>query len=372
MPRHLQRPQRPRRIDPTVVGTVALAAVLLVVSGIFLAWGHLNPASNATADPGTGPELVDAAGSTSTPSATPSDAATKAAPAGHHHAASAVAPQRVVQRDQVIERTKVTRHKKHKKVEVALTTSFRVSTFNVLGASHTASGERKGWAPGVTRMRWAVQLLQGTGVSVAGLQEFQGPQYNVFRQVAPGWGVYPGPALGPGSLANSIVWRSDAWQLVEARTMKVPYFHGRLVAMPYVLLRNLESQRTVWFFNTHNPADAYGPAQQYRNRATALEVQLARTLGADGTPVIFTGDMNDREPYFCPMTTQTDMHAANGGSTGTPCALPPVTNVDWIMGNTTVTFANFHSDDGPLVRRTTDHHFVWADATIPAETAAQR
>ena len=371
MPRHLQRPRPPerprRRLEPSVVGTVALAAVLLVVSGVFLAWGHLDPATDASADPGTGPELVDASGSSSPPTASPT-----VTQARHHARASRPAPQEVVQRDQVIERIKVTKHKK-KKVEASLPTSFRVSTFNVLGASHTAPGERQGWAPGVTRMRWAVQLLQGTGVSVAGLQEFQGPQYNVFRQVAPGWGVYPGPALGPGSLANSIVWRSDAWELVEARTMKIPYFHGRLVAMPYVLLRNLESQRTVWFFNTHNPADAYGPAQQYRNRATALEVQLARTLGADGTPVIFTGDMNDRAPYFCPMTTQTDMHAANGGSTGTSCALPPVTNVDWIMGNTPVTFGNFHSDDGPLVRRTTDHHFVWADATIPAETtAAQR
>ena len=49
--------------------------------------------------------------------------------------------------------------------------------------------------------------------------------------------------------------------------------------MPYVLLRNVESQRTVWFFNTHNPADAYGPAQQYRNRATALEVPARAHAG---------------------------------------------------------------------------------------------
>ena len=51
---------------------------------------------------------------------------------------------------------------------------------------------------------------------------------------------------------------------------------------------------------------------------------------------------------------------------------PGPTNVDWIMGNGTVSFENFHSDYGPLVQRTSDHHFVWADATIPADGSAQR
>lgn len=366
MPRHVQRPERPERLEASVIGTVALAVVLLVVSAVFLAWGRfVDPAGNAAADPGPAASPAGAVASTSlTPEPTP-----VATHRTHHHSQQ-VAPQRIVLRTEAIKRIKVPKLPK----EVSLPTTFRVSTFNVLGASHTTAGGRHArFAAGVTRMRYAVQLLQGAGVTVAGLQEFQPPQYGVFRQVAPGWGVYPGAQLGQAAMANSIVWRSDVWELVSAQTIQVPYFGGNPMPMPYVQLRNIESGRTVWFFNTHNPADAHGPAQQYRNRAVAIEIALAQRLGADGSPVVFTGDMNDREPYFCPMTTQTDMHAANGGSTGTPCVMPSgPTNVDWIMGNTAVTFANFHSDYTPLVQRTSDHHFVYADATIPAADSTQR
>ncbi|GAA2146040.1 hypothetical protein GCM10009844_21560 [Nocardioides koreensis] len=363
MSRHSQRRQR---LEPSVIGTVALAVVLLVVSAVFLAWGHVvDPTDGAAADPG-GRDLVEAAGTTS---AAPADAAAAT------QAQARVAPQRIVLRGEVFKRVVEKKQRKSKRSgEVSLPTSFRVSTFNVLGASHTTAGGRHArFGAGVDRMRNVVQLLQGTGVSVAGFQEFQPPQYGVFRQAAPGWGVYPGAELGQAAMANSIVWRTDVWELVSKQTIQIPYFGGNPMPMPYVQLRNLQSGRTVWFFNTHNPADAHGPAQQYRNRATALEIDLAQRLGADGSPVVFTGDMNDREPYFCPMTMQTEMHAANGGSTGTPCVMPDgPTNVDWLMGNGAVSFANYHSDYGPLVQRTSDHHFVWADATIPADGSRQR
>jgi hypothetical protein len=358
MSRHAQRPDR---LEPTVVGTVALAVVLLVVAAVFLAWGRfIDPAEDAAAEPET--SLAGASGSTSvrTESSSSSTDAERQEPPRRQQVVTG----------QVLEPIKVKVPKKlHRDHQVSVPTTFRVSTFNVLGASHTTgSNGRRGFAAGTTRMQWAAQMLQASGVSVAGLQEFQSPQYNVFRNAAPGWAVWPGPALGQASMANSIVWRTDVWELVDTQTLTVPYFQGRPVAMPVVQLRNLESGRTVWFFNTHNPADAYGPAQQYRNRAVALEIGLAQRLSADGSPVVFTGDMNDRELFFCPMTTQTEMHAANGGSTGSSCAMPPgPTNVDWLMGNSAITFSNYHSDFSPLVQRISDHHFVWADATIPAE-----
>jgi hypothetical protein len=355
MSRHVQRPDR---LEPTVVGTVALAVVLLVVAAVFLAWGRfVDPAEDAAAEPDT--SLAGASGRASVLTQSPSPSASSEPERPRR--------QQVVQ-GQVIKPIKVTVPKLHRD-EVSVPTTFRVSSFNVLGASHTTgSNGRRGFAAGTTRMQWAAQMLQASGVSVAGLQEFQSPQYNVFRGAAPGWAVWPGPALGQASMANSIVWRTDVWELVDTRTLSVPYFQGRPVAMPVVQLRNLESGRTVWFFNTHNPADAYGPAQQYRNRAVQLEIGLAQQLSADGSPVVFTGDMNDREPFFCPMTTQTEMHAANGGSTGSSCAMPPgPTNVDWIMGNAAIAFSNYHSDFSALVQRITDHHFVWADATIAAE-----
>jgi endonuclease/exonuclease/phosphatase family metal-dependent hydrolase len=244
-------------------------------------------------------------------------------------------------------------------------TVFRVSTFNVLGAGHTAKGGNKpGWASGVTRMHWVVDLLRGASIDVAGFQEFQPPQYSVFRSTMPGWGVYPGAQLSRGSMADSIVWDEGQWELVEANTIDIPYFGGTPVAMPYVLLRNRASGQAVWFANFHNPADAHGPAQRFRDRALSLQIGLANNLTADGTPLIITGDMNDREEYFCPMTANTPMHAANGGSTGADCAPPSHMDVDWIFGSADLDFANYVSDNSRFVSKTSDHPFVWAEATL--------
>ena len=44
------------------------------------------------------------------------------------------------------------------------------------------------------------------------------------------------------------------WELVEANSIAVPYFHGQMIRRPVIKLKNKESGREVWFFNTHNPA----------------------------------------------------------------------------------------------------------------------
>ena len=155
---------------------------------------------------------------------------------------------------------------------------------------------------------------------IAGLQELQAPQYNTLRSVAPVWQVFPGPGLGPGPMANSVVWRSDVWTRVEAATVPIPYFGGRRVPMPYVKLQHNQTGQQVWFANFHNPADAHGPAQKWRNAAVAIEAQLANRLTADGTPLVMTGDFNDRAEFFCPITRSSSLRAANGGSTGSACA----------------------------------------------------
>ncbi len=244
-------------------------------------------------------------------------------------------------------------------------TAFRVSTLNLLGDSHTAKGgNRPGWASGSTRMGWAVQLLTGAGVQVAGLQELQSPQLAVLQRQLPSWGVYPGASLGRAAMADSITWSGAVWTLVQAHTIDVPYFRGARVPMPYVQLQHTGTGQLVWFANFHNPADAHGPAQRFRDEARAIETNLVNELMSDGTPVILTGDMNDREEYFCPLTAASTMHAANGGSTGSGCAPPDQMDVDWIFGDGSITFPSFHRVTDGLVRRTTDHPFVWADALV--------
>ncbi|ANH36578.1 Endonuclease/Exonuclease/phosphatase family protein [Nocardioides dokdonensis FR1436] len=244
-------------------------------------------------------------------------------------------------------------------------TTFRVSSFNVLGANHTKAGGRHSrFTDGVTRMRWAIQILANEGVTVAGLQELQAPQYNTLRSSAPVWQVYPGPGLGPGPMANSVIWRSDVWTRVEAATVAIPYFGGRRVPMPYVLLQHNATGQQVWFANFHNPADAHGPAQKWRNAAVGIEAALANRLTATGTPLVMTGDFNDRAEFFCPITRSSSLRAANGGSTGSACAPPARMNVDWILGSPDITFSSFAALETELVNRTTDHPVIVATGTI--------
>jgi len=245
-----------------------------------------------------------------------------------------------------------------------VTATVRVSSFNVLGASATGGGGRHArFASGEQRMTWAVGLLNATGIDVAGLQEFQPVQHSVFARQAPYWGVFPSASMGREAGANAIVWREDTWELVESHMIDIPYFGGSARPMPYILLRHQDTGAEVWFANFHNPADAHGPAAHWRAEATQRQIALANDLTADGTPLIFTGDFNDREEYFCPLTASTTMRAANGGSTGSSCAPPAKMDVDWIFGSHVVEFDSFASVKEGLVARTSDHPFVWAEAT---------
>jgi hypothetical protein len=246
---------------------------------------------------------------------------------------------------------------------------FTVSSFNVLGAGHTSpNGNKKGWAPGEQRMKWAIQLLQSHDVDVAGLQEFEMPQYRVFKaELGSTWGAYPGATLGKVAVRDSIIWRKDTWELVQPGWMKIPYFHGNEVRTPVVLLRNLHNGGQAWFLNTHNPANARGPAQKWRNIAASRQIAKVNELRAStGFPVFLTGDMNERDTYFCKVTASTDLHAANGGlNDGSGCRVPRPTIIDWIFGSEETWFTSYLTDRSALVRKTTDHRMVVSHAILP-------
>ena len=242
-----------------------------------------------------------------------------------------------------------------------------ISSFNVLGSSHTAGKARM--ASGVSRVRTAAYLLQQHGVDVVGFQELQADQFRTFLGVAGGaFDVYPGLSAGALGVDNSIGWRTSEWTLRQAATVPIPYFGGNLRPMPYVLLEHNATGRLAWFANFHNPATnpKRGNNDRHRAAAAAREVALVNQLVNDtGYPVFVTGDMNDRESYFCRMTGGAPMIAANGGSNDGVCKPPPYPMpVDWIFGHEMVTFSSWVRDEGPLVRRTTDHPMIRATATL--------
>ena len=67
----------------------------------------------------------------------------------------------------------------------------------------------------------------------------------------------------------------------------------------------------------HNPANVRGPAAQWRARAIRIERAKIIELRKTGRPVFFTGDFNDREKAFCPMTA--------GKLTISPNSIPSMT-----------------------------------------------
>ena len=134
--------------------------------------------------------------------------------------------------------------------------SFRVASYNVLGASHTSGGgSHGGFASGGSRMATGVGYLRAIGADVVGFQEFEDPQYATFSAMAPEYAVWPGRELGPKSIRFSIAWNTGSWTLMEAQSVGVPYAGGGYIEMPYVRLQNNASGRQIWFANFHNPAD---------------------------------------------------------------------------------------------------------------------
>ena len=244
--------------------------------------------------------------------------------------------------------------------------TFEVASFNILGASH----RRPGVGSGVARMGPAMSMLRAQGVSVAGIQEFQPPQISRFFGLTGGsWGIYPGLQLGRGIEGhNSVIWDKGVWELVEARTTRIPYFGGQLVRMPHVLLQHRASGERVWFGNYHNPADTRGNAAGHRARAVAIEAGLVRDLTSDGTPMIVTGDMNARGDFACPFTRASGMHSADGARTsGGRCELPRRVWIDWILGSPDITFSGYLLDQSPVRRRISDHPLITSTATVETE-----
>jgi endonuclease/exonuclease/phosphatase family metal-dependent hydrolase len=245
-----------------------------------------------------------------------------------------------------------------------------VGSFNVLGSSHTRGGAR-GREPGVARVQGVVQLLAQHALDVVGFQELQADQLRELQRRVPGWSLYPGTAMTAREGENSLGWRAGVWELVRPGTVAVPYFDGRRRRMPVVLLRHRTTGLQAYFVNVHNPADtrSHRGQQRWRDLATATEISLVNQLGATGVPVFLTGDMNERDEYFCALTAGTSMVAARGGSNGPAgCSPRSPRAVDWVFGSAGVRFSGYTEDRGPLVDRTTDHPVVVARATVDSST----
>jgi hypothetical protein len=254
----------------------------------------------------------------------------------------------------------------------ASTLHFVVSSFNALGASHTKHSKR--FAYGTHRIVWANQLLEKHNIDVVGFQELQVPQYDKFMEITGGaWAAYPGLEKKKLDSENSIAWRTDVWDRVDATTVNIPYFNGIARAMPVVLLRNKASNAMVYFANFHNPAETaqYKNQGHWRRLATNIEIQLTNQLKHTGIPRVMTGDMNERAPYFCRVTGAAPLKAARPTSYRKKgvCYANKPRAVDWVLGSLRFSFTNYDEDRSDLVDKTTDHPVISSEVSLDPTAA---
>jgi hypothetical protein len=258
-------------------------------------------------------------------------------------------------------------------------TRFRVSTLNLLGYGHTQpGGGRKGYADGTTRQKMADQLIRANGLEIIGFQEMEYPQIAQFKaELGGSYDIFPGRTDGSYSVnvdGNSIAWRKDRWTALSETYYNAPYFGGKNVPKPIVLLQNRVTGQQVFVTNTHNPANTQGDAQRYRDQSVDIQARTFNALRAQhpSVPIVFTGDMNDTRRFYCRFTARSSMRAANGGTrTAKACTLPPSPQIDWIMGTPDVVWSGYQQLRTAYIKKATDHPLVFADATLQP-LAAQR
>lgn len=250
-------------------------------------------------------------------------------------------------------------------------TTLRIASLNVLGHSHTEKGGNKpGYASGPERMEWQVQTLRAEKVDVVGFQELENPQYAKFTQMTGGqFGIYPSVNGRNKTVRNSVAWRKTAWRFVSASTIDVPYFYGKPLAMPIVLLEHVTTGQRTYVINFHNPADARGPHASWRAKGRAIQVAKVNELRATGVPVVWTGDFNDKQRAFCDVTGGTDLVAATGGTHADDVCTPPARmSIDWIFAPSGTVFTDVSYDSRPKIARSTDHRLHLATATLGGAT----
>ena len=268
--------------------------------------------------------------------------------------------------------TKKPKKKKPKKPEPPPVLDFTLTTFNMLGSSHTAGGgKRPGMASGRVRAGRAAVLLNRHGTDVVGLPGDAGRPARGDAAADRRWTSTPASRCAGRDSENSIGWRRDLFVAVERHTVKIPYFNGGRAgdALRPAAATSTPASRRGSRTSTTRPtrrgstassASATGP----RRSRSSLANRLIRT----GIPVFITGDMNERDSYFCRMTAGAPMVAARGGTHNGGCQPGNPRAVDWIFGSQGVTFSSYYEDRSRLVDITTDHPVVSTAVRIVGES----
>jgi hypothetical protein len=242
--------------------------------------------------------------------------------------------------------------------------TLRIGSFNVLGSQHTApGGDRRRYPPASVRSPAAANLIGKHEVDIVGTQELQDDQLAAL-QSRTGLAAYPGMAWGRVETDNSILYDDERFEFVSGSKFIIP-FMGRPRPQPILQLRDIATGREFYVVNTHPSAHGGRYAVERRQGQQAL-VGIVNQLRATGLPVLVTGDMNDRELFYCHVVPPASLTASNGGSYASGSCVPPPSPipVDWVVGSGAITWSRYWRDTTPITTKVSDHFFISATAQI--------
>lgn len=240
-------------------------------------------------------------------------------------------------------------------------------SMNVLDSVHTGpGGGALTYAPGRIRAEWAANVVRDDRADVVGFQELSTGQAARLRPaIKDAYDVYPKAGAPWKEVLVSVAWKKAEWSLVKADLVRAPYL-GWVRPIPMVLLRNKATGRSFWFMNTHNSPGPSTKAQAERDRAVRIQIDKIRSKRKQGVPVIFLGDMNERERVFCKVVGQTDLKAVQGGSVSSKACRPPsFIALDWMFLSPEFTVRSHVYERSARTSRITDHAVLSARMTIP-------
>lgn len=246
------------------------------------------------------------------------------------------------------------------KVTAGAPFTFQIGTLNVLGSQHTAGPG--GYGPGTSRAGMLASAIVNRGVDLLGMQEMQDDQLAVFQRQLPGYGIWPGHALGNNGVRLQIAYRYDMFDVVDTGSITTVFDH-QMRPIPYALFVNRATGGKFYVVDVHNSPQGL---EAERDAATGPEISLVNQLRDTGRPVLLMGDTNEHTEFFCRVAAATGMIGYNGGSaSGGGCNVGngPI-KIDWIMGGGGVGFSSPIVDYGSPIPTATDHAFVHATTTV--------
>lgn len=173
---------------------------------------------------------------------------------------------------------------------------IRVMTFNIrLSPSDDFDGDNC-WNK---RREAVIRMISESNPDLFGIQEGIIHQVNYMEENLPGYGRY-GVCRDDGlerGEANAIFWRKDRFGLVKCDTywlsetpdtVSLGWDGACRRIVTWAQLRDRESGRSIWFFNTH--FDHVGKVA--REEAGKLIVERMKEIVPDGDVIFLTGDFN--------------------------------------------------------------------------------